>query len=754
MTLDIPHRTRPALILLALCVSLSAACASDIAPSERGHAAERDASPDRGADTAGSEGSRASTDGETETDGPEGAPAGHDHDRGLQVEDMASWRTAMGAGGVLFDAGESFRQVSYMLDGEDLFALSWRVRTTPDGPWTAWAPLDITWREDTAAVGRLFLDETAEAFEVRGPEDAISFAAFRFHEEHVADPDVLTRNLPVEVEPKNAALPAWVVTRAQWGARNPGRVCGSSHTPRNITVHHTVTPNNDSLSPAARMRQIQAFHIDGNGWCDVGYHFMVGIDGRVYEGRNNWLRTGAHVRVANRDNVGINLVGNFMSFEPREVQMEGGARIIAWLAQRHGIALDRNRVRGHQEWMATACPGTRLQARLGELVDRARGGDTPAPPTPPAPVDPAPTPGPTGATLVGFIREGNINAADRPVAGATVRTDDGRTTTTNAEGFYRFDGVPLRTYRVTATADGYDPASVTRVVDRSNTLFYASIALEPASRTASLVGFVREGSIQDTDRPIVGATVRIDDGRTATTDAQGLFRFNDVPLGPREVTAEAPGFLPGSASRIVDQADTLFYASIALQPEPVATEPDDGPVAPDGLPRMPVFWERLGDGSWKLQATPPASAAEVVYFVDGFRLGSGTDRAVDFDARHRFEREGVARQLVAVALDAGGTPVAWAMGVLDVTAEVGVYVRQTGEREFEIGVERAPWAVRAIEVIVDDFTLTDLNSGQTRAPAQFLRYRFQSLGERSFVLNTFNADGSYRGTLRRTITLR
>ena len=38
---------------------------------------------------------------------------------------------------------------------------------------------------------------------------------------------------------------------------------------------------------------IQDWHINGNGWCDIGYSFLVGGDGNIYEGRG-WDEIGAH----------------------------------------------------------------------------------------------------------------------------------------------------------------------------------------------------------------------------------------------------------------------------------------------------------------------------------------------------------------------------------------------------------------------------------------------------------------------------
>ncbi|MCP4503994.1 MAG: hypothetical protein GY822_29065 [Deltaproteobacteria bacterium] len=174
------------------------------------------------------------------------------------------------------------------------------------------------------------------------------------------------------------------ISRAAWGARS--RNCGSAHTPNRLTVHHTYIPNNDSLSMAARVRQIQAYHIDNKGWCDSGYHFLVGQDGEVYQGRYE-NRTGAHAGGANRDNVGVSYNGNFTDAPPSARMFRAGANILRALADEWSIPLDRDHVKGHREVGTTgnSCPGDAFFPILGDLVQMARGDvNAPAPPPPAA----------------------------------------------------------------------------------------------------------------------------------------------------------------------------------------------------------------------------------------------------------------------------------------------------------------------------------------------------------------------------------
>ncbi|MBM4283337.1 MAG: hypothetical protein FJ137_22205, partial [Deltaproteobacteria bacterium] len=87
--------------------------------------------------------------------------------------------------------------------------------------------------------------------------------------------------------------------------------------------------------------------------------------------------------------------------------------------------------------------------------------------------------GPATGHLKGFVRQGRIDAADQPVAGATVALTTGETTTTDERGFYEFPRAPAGPTTITATKDGFAAASLERDV-APNTTTWGSIALQPA----------------------------------------------------------------------------------------------------------------------------------------------------------------------------------------------------------------------------------------------------------------------------------
>lgn len=162
-------------------------------------------------------------------------------------------------------------------------------------------------------------------------------------------------------------------SRADWGGRAP-RCASGSMTPNRATIHHTVTPTNDSMSPQARLRQIQSFHMFTNGWCDIGYNYLVSRDGRVWRGRGAGT-VGAHVTNNNTGNVGISFMGTHTSTAPTATQECSTARLLRRLSMDNpAISLSTSDVKGHRQYGGTACPGNALFNRIDDIVRKSRSG--------------------------------------------------------------------------------------------------------------------------------------------------------------------------------------------------------------------------------------------------------------------------------------------------------------------------------------------------------------------------------------------
>ena len=156
-----------------------------------------------------------------------------------------------------------------------------------------------------------------------------------------------------------------MVSRAQWGAPTAGQHWEAMGPVRFVTLHHTDEhAGMQGLSDAQIVKNICLTH-QRRGWADIGYHFLIGRDGRIYEGRRA-DRQGAHSRgVNNRNNLGISLIGNYDATLPNREQLEATRRFLAQQLKRYGLS--RKALRGHREWSPTTCPGEALQSWLVAL---------------------------------------------------------------------------------------------------------------------------------------------------------------------------------------------------------------------------------------------------------------------------------------------------------------------------------------------------------------------------------------------------
>lgn len=186
-----------------------------------------------------------------------------------------------------------------------------------------------------------------------------------------------TMGTTTEREARAAATPK-VFTRADWGARAPRQAIDVRSTgPTHIVVHHTATANVSDTSKsqaAALSRSIQRFHMDSNGWSDIGQQFTIGRGGHIMEGRENSLQAvsegghviGAHTANHNSHTIGIENEGTYSSIAPPGDLLEALADTCAWLCTAYGLD-PQEAIVGHRDYNSTNCPGDELYALLPQL---------------------------------------------------------------------------------------------------------------------------------------------------------------------------------------------------------------------------------------------------------------------------------------------------------------------------------------------------------------------------------------------------
>ena len=132
-----------------------------------------------------------------------------------------------------------------------------------------------------------------------------------------------------------------------------------------IVLHHTGGSAGEDPDAA----EIDAAH-RWLGWAGIGYHFLIRRDGTVEAGRP-MLAVGAHAEGANHESVGVALCGNFCEDVPTSMQLESCAMLLAILSSTFGFEPDAERIVGHRDLSATACPGDALYEQIPELIGKA-----------------------------------------------------------------------------------------------------------------------------------------------------------------------------------------------------------------------------------------------------------------------------------------------------------------------------------------------------------------------------------------------
>uniref|UniRef100_A0A0A1XE07 Peptidoglycan-recognition protein LC n=1 Tax=Zeugodacus cucurbitae TaxID=28588 RepID=A0A0A1XE07_ZEUCU len=152
----------------------------------------------------------------------------------------------------------------------------------------------------------------------------------------------------------------WVISKDEWNgeAEHDGVSELKLPVPRVIIAHTASTSCENKFQCDARVQSVQAFHIHSNGWGDIGYNFLVGGDGLVYEGRG-WYKQGAHTLGYNKDSICIAFIGTFNVEVPTENDLKA-AQLLIDEGVKLGVLTEDYRLYGARQLSATESPGKAL----------------------------------------------------------------------------------------------------------------------------------------------------------------------------------------------------------------------------------------------------------------------------------------------------------------------------------------------------------------------------------------------------------
>lgn len=119
-----------------------------------------------------------------------------------------------------------------------------------------------------------------------------------------------------------------------------------------LIIHCSATKEGKDFD----VETIRDWHVNGNGWSDIGYHYVIKLDGTIQEGRKE-NRIGAHAKGNNRHSIGICYIGGLDSdLEPKDTRTEKQKESLLKLLNELKGKYPNSTVYGHNDFSSKACP--------------------------------------------------------------------------------------------------------------------------------------------------------------------------------------------------------------------------------------------------------------------------------------------------------------------------------------------------------------------------------------------------------------
>lgn len=134
-----------------------------------------------------------------------------------------------------------------------------------------------------------------------------------------------------------------------------------------LIVHCTATPEGKNFTTSDIKRWHTTPKPNGRGWSDIGYHYVIYLDGSIHNGRDVDL-IGAHVTDHNYNSIGIVYIGgtdkNGKAKDTRtEVQKQSLIKLLKELKEKYPKAT----IHGHNEFANKACPCFDVKAEYKKI---------------------------------------------------------------------------------------------------------------------------------------------------------------------------------------------------------------------------------------------------------------------------------------------------------------------------------------------------------------------------------------------------
>ena len=131
-----------------------------------------------------------------------------------------------------------------------------------------------------------------------------------------------------------------------------------------VILHCSATREGQDVSAAT----IKDWHVNGRGWSDIGYHYVIGLDGTIEKGRPI-NRPGAHTKGHNAETVGVCYIGGVEQDgkTPKDTLTLAQQEAFRSLYNALQVVFGPMTLHGHNEYAAKACPSFYVKDKFPDL---------------------------------------------------------------------------------------------------------------------------------------------------------------------------------------------------------------------------------------------------------------------------------------------------------------------------------------------------------------------------------------------------
>jgi N-acetylmuramoyl-L-alanine amidase len=132
-----------------------------------------------------------------------------------------------------------------------------------------------------------------------------------------------------------------------------------------IILHCTATPEDRETS----VEDIRRWH-KNQGWSDIGYHYVVLLDGSIRKGRPV-ENIGAHTKGHNKGSIGVVYVGGIdkMTLKPKDTRTDNQKEALHNFIMEQMLRYENATLHGHNEFAPKACPSFDVQKEYKDIIE-------------------------------------------------------------------------------------------------------------------------------------------------------------------------------------------------------------------------------------------------------------------------------------------------------------------------------------------------------------------------------------------------